>query len=1083
LINDNTAADARDTLGIDISKLVNGSNELVLNSDGSLTIPDLGVIKLGDSKLSLNENGVGSVYLTSTSNDTSALLISDSNVELYAAQDVIITANTTDTGLSWSFGSDGTTTFPNDTILAESGNTLTARTHLGNAFTVTSQNSLSWEAYAEDDLSGSHPAWAWIRAELPTYNTPTVFIETVKESDGVNYRWSFDGNGRLIFPDNSIQTTAYTGAASTGYAITIGDPVNLLTDFRVVTLDADGHAYYCGNTNGVTVVDSPIVIKVDSQGTVLWQRTLDNPGTVTAAFAFNHTLYLVFSSPGSAEAVWNIGLSSADGSIVQSNYYDQGTDILTVRDIIYSVVTGVPQYAALIGTVNTGSTDNGLFVISRTGGTDSFAVSEDGGLGNVEYYGTTDNPATQDVYFVGRSNTYGCIVTRFNVTDGLQWHKNIDLGASNIRATSVVYSNGYIYVVSNNLDTQDDGYLTKLDAITGDMIWQRAMGYNISSQSEPFGIWDGCVTVDGNGDIITAWNHASMFSDFSDMLIVKFDASGNDIWQRSLGTANYEFTNISKSTEYLTADANHYYIALAANANAINRSVGGAVQLSLDGSGIGTYGVWLYTTQTWTVFNQDITAGSVDITSNLVSTIYAVTPSSEQNLPVITTPLDTTINLIGGNITTGDISFVAATMRGPAGAIDNYRIRIQPSASYANTLAVYPTGDDDIHLFEDSDLGGGITLGDYGKSNISVWGNGGTSTTVDHISLSAINDGTITLKTSTNNNNYEWVFNKSGSLVPSEKTVQGHTAFQTITSPTLVLGVNNNYTTITQAPYDETSTGGYSIRIQGQRGYGDYSNTNDGGWGGNIEIFGGLGGETNNRSTHSGGEGGYIKIQSGDGQHGRDGGYLNLQAGDARLTDGSTNNVQGGDVNIGAGNATDSIGTGLGTGGDVNISAGQGNAAGQSGRIQIMTVGGNWQFTQTGEFKNNNSYTKTLETDLQGESVTQVVWTSTQNWVSGAKLLIQVETNEIGDTSGWHSQVCEAIIASRGYANGNNGVGDPVMTVYGVTHTSVDPLVTFTVQRNATTKNIEVVATRTAAVALSSSANLRVYSVETVTRD
>jgi methylglyoxal synthase len=57
------------------------------------------------------------------------------------------------------------------------------------------------------------------------------------------------------------------------------------------------------------------------------------------------------------------------------------------------------------------------------------------------------------------------------------------------------------------------------------------------------------------------------------------------------------------------------------------------------------------------------------------------------------------------------------------------------------------------------------------------------------------------------------------------------------------------------------------------------------------------------------------------------------------------------------------------------------------------------------------------------------------------------------------------------------------MSVYGVTHTSVDPLVTFTVQRNPTTKKIEVVATRTAAVDIGTTVNLRVYSVETGTRD
>jgi hypothetical protein len=111
-----------------------------------------------------------------------------------------------------------------------------------------------------------------------------------------------------------------------------------------------------------------------------------------------------------------------------------------------------------------------------------------------------------------------------------------------------------------------------------------------------------------------------------------------------------------------------------------------------------------------------------------------------------------------------------------------------------------------------------------------------------------------------------------------------------------------------------------------------------------------------------------------------------------------------------------------------------------------------------------------------------VVWTSKVNYISGAKLTIQVEAHEIGDATGWHSQVCEAVIASRGYASSFGGPGgEPVMTVYGVTHTSSVPLVTFSVQRNPVTKKIEVVGTMTAAA--DGGADLRIYSVETSTRD
>lgn len=130
--------------------------------------------------------------------------------------------------------------------------------------------------------------------------------------------------------------------------------------------------------------------------------------------------------------------------------------------------------------------------------------------------------------------------------------------------------------------------------------------------------------------------------------------------------------------------------------------------------------------------------------------------------------------------------------------------------------------------------------------------------------------------------------------------------------------------------------------------------------------------------------------------------------------------------------------------------------------------------------RQNNSFTRTTTSVVSAGS--SVVWVSTENYISGVKLVIQVEANEVGDASGWHSQVCEAVIASRGYANGFAGPGGtPVMTVYGVTYTSTAPLVTFTVQRNPTTKMIEVVGTSTAAA--DTAPILRIYSVETSTND
>jgi hypothetical protein len=128
----------------------------------------------------------------------------------------------------------------------------------------------------------------------------------------------------------------------------------------------------------------------------------------------------------------------------------------------------------------------------------------------------------------------------------------------------------------------------------------------------------------------------------------------------------------------------------------------------------------------------------------------------------------------------------------------------------------------------------------------------------------------------------------------------------------------------------------------------------------------------------------------------------------------------------------------------------------------------------------NYSYTKT--TTALANTSSSIIWTASTEYISSVKLLIQVEADEVDDTSGWHSQVCEAVIASRGYTQSAEGpLGDPAMTIYGLVYTSTQPLVTFTVQRNNTTDKIEVVGTATAVS--SGNPTMRIHSVEMATRD
>jgi hypothetical protein len=135
---------------------------------------------------------------------------------------------------TWQFGTDGTTQFPDNIIKTSNDGQLSISTpSSGNSHTTMYQDSSHWEIltnnelsayatmyldphyldiFAEDNDSGANPAWARIRAELPTTDTPKVFIENQKGSDGIPMRWTFGTDGTTTFPNlnNNTNSQIYT---------------------------------------------------------------------------------------------------------------------------------------------------------------------------------------------------------------------------------------------------------------------------------------------------------------------------------------------------------------------------------------------------------------------------------------------------------------------------------------------------------------------------------------------------------------------------------------------------------------------------------------------------------------------------------------------------------------------------------------------------------------------------------------------------------------------------------------------------------------------------------------------------------
>lgn len=168
-----------------------------------------------------NFNNNGTLTFPDDTTYSNGTLVVPADYYIQSISNTLIQTSAAAQSKTWNFGTDGVLTLPpsgkiafNTTpdqyimgdmgfrIHSSDGIQTTVDREYNNRYSYMGQNLDSWEVFPEDDHSGSYPAWAWIKAELPNANTPKVFIENKRGDTGVEHRWTFDNNGVLNLPAN-----------------------------------------------------------------------------------------------------------------------------------------------------------------------------------------------------------------------------------------------------------------------------------------------------------------------------------------------------------------------------------------------------------------------------------------------------------------------------------------------------------------------------------------------------------------------------------------------------------------------------------------------------------------------------------------------------------------------------------------------------------------------------------------------------------------------------------------------------------------------------------------------------------------
>ena len=250
----------------------------------------------------------------------------------------------------------------------------------------------------------------------------------------------------------------------------------------------------------------------------------------------------------------------------------------------------------------------------------------------------------------GGQSSNASMICKFNSDGVFQWAKSVDddSGYGELFASAINSQDKLIVVGWNDANLP---IVTKVDS-DGSIIWQiRIMS------GAPMGGGSFSLVLDEQDNILFGGDFGSDFSQSLDMLIIKLDTDGNVIWQRSLGTSQYDdhfydwgANNFSISgDQYLMCGYTDFYD----DGGGHNSFV---ASFPLDGSGPGVYGNWTYNEQFWDFEYTSSISTTLTPEVNvleLVST-YPIMKTSDLDENVLITPVSTS----GGNIVNiGSLAF------------------------------------------------------------------------------------------------------------------------------------------------------------------------------------------------------------------------------------------------------------------------------------------------------------------------------------------------------------------------------------------------------------------------------------------
>lgn len=418
------------------------------------------------------------------------------------------------------------------------------------------------------------------------YSSGEVYVDQSKIQTVYPWVQTLESRGGVI----STETTSAEASNTHWIGVLGGTSVD---NSYSITTDGNGNAYIVGYTSATSsqLQAGELVAKYTTAGAVALQWHIANT-------AGDYKRGIVTDSTNNLYVVGVTDTQSTDICLIK--YNDNGAMLWqrsiggTSTDYGYNIAVDSGNNVYVIGSTQSqsaGSYDLVLFKFNSSG-----AVQWQRALGGVnadQGYGIAVD-ASNNIFVTGFSASVGTggdmVLAKYNNLGTLLWQRALG-GVSADYGWGVAADNlGNVYVVGDTTSIgagSNDILLVKYNS-DGAVQWQKAIG-GISAESG----YD--ITVDNSNNVYITGQTTSQSSGLNDIFIVKYNSAGTMLWQRALGDSS---SSVNDRGNGIAIDkyGNIFVVGQTQSSLGAGQYDIIVAKLAGDGSGVGTYGPFVYKT-------------------------------------------------------------------------------------------------------------------------------------------------------------------------------------------------------------------------------------------------------------------------------------------------------------------------------------------------------------------------------------------------------------------------------------------------------------------------------------------------------